>query len=83
MGFTSARTITASANQPRAVFVDLPLGHTTGLPGDAEGQRRILVEGLRAAEAIIFVNHYMKECTSRNCLDRRRRARSQTGILRR
>lgn len=52
MGFTSARTITASANQPRAVFVDLPLGHTTGLPGDAEGQRRILVDGLRAAEAM-------------------------------
>jgi hypothetical protein len=52
VGFTSARTITASANQPRAVFVDLPLGHTTGLPDDPVGQRRILTEGLRAAEAI-------------------------------
>ncbi len=49
MGFTSARTITASANQPRAVFVDLPLGHTTGLPNDPIGQRQILIEGLRAA----------------------------------
>lgn len=52
IGFTSARTITASANQPRAVFVDLPLGHTVGLPGDREGQRRILSEGLAAASAI-------------------------------
>lgn len=52
LGFTSARTITASANQPRAVFVDLPLGHTTGLPGDPVGQRRILLDGLRAGTAI-------------------------------
>lgn len=52
VGFTSARTITASANQPRGVFVDLPLGHTTGLPNDPEGQRLILTEGLTAAAAI-------------------------------
>ncbi len=52
MGFTSARTITASANQPRSVFVDLPLGHTTGLPDDPAGQRLILTEGLTAAAAI-------------------------------
>lgn len=52
MGFTSARTITASANQPRGVFVDLPLGHTTGLPNDPVGQRLILTEGLTAAAAI-------------------------------
>jgi len=50
--FTSARTITASANPPRSVFVDLPLGHTTGLPNDPEGQRRLLTEGLQAAVAI-------------------------------
>jgi len=52
VGFTSARTITASANQPRAVFVDLPLGHTTGLPNDPVGQRLILTEGLTAAAAM-------------------------------
>lgn len=52
VGFTSARTITASANQPRAVFVDLPLGHTTGLPHDPVGQRRILTDGLQAAAAM-------------------------------
>ncbi len=34
------------------MFVDLPLGHTTGLPGDAEGQRRILHEGLEAGLAM-------------------------------
>ncbi len=52
MGFTSARTITARANPPRSVFVDLPLGHTTGGPGDADGQRRILTDGLTAGAAI-------------------------------
>ncbi|MGF1597838.1 MAG: hypothetical protein ACFCVK_13050 [Acidimicrobiales bacterium] len=34
------------------MFVDLPLGHTTGLPHDATGQRRLLVEGLTAAHAL-------------------------------
>ncbi len=52
MGFTSARTITASANPPRSVFLDLPLGHTIGLPEDAVGQRRVLSEGLAAAMTI-------------------------------
>ena len=52
IGFTSARTITASANPPRSVFVDLPLGHTTGLPDDPDGQRQLLTEGLRSAAAI-------------------------------
>ncbi|MEM7276093.1 MAG: hypothetical protein AAF547_23670 [Actinomycetota bacterium] len=53
MGFTSARTITASANPPRSAFVDLPLGHTTGGPNDPDGQRRILIDGLTAAEAMV------------------------------
>lgn len=52
MGFTSARTITASANPPRSIFLDVPLGHTTGGPNDAETQRRILIDGLTAAAAI-------------------------------
>lgn len=34
------------------MFVDLPLGHTTGLPGEADAQRRLLTEGLRAAAAM-------------------------------
>jgi D-proline reductase (dithiol) PrdB len=52
IGFSSARSITVSANPPRSVFVDLPLGHTTGLPHDVEGQRRLLTEGLAAAHAL-------------------------------
>ncbi len=52
MGFTSARTITAAANPPRSAFLDVPLGHTTGGPGDPEGQRRILIDGLSAGVSI-------------------------------
>jgi len=52
VGFTSARTITASANPPRSVFLDVPLGHTTGGPNDPDGQRRILIDGLTAAAAL-------------------------------
>ena len=52
IGFTSARSITVSANPPRSVFVDLPLGHTTGLPNDVDGQRTLLTEGLSAASAL-------------------------------
>lgn len=51
IGFSSARSITTSANPPRTVFVDLPLGHTTGLPHDAAGQRTLLSEGLTVAHA--------------------------------
>ncbi len=34
------------------MFLDLPLGHTTGGPNDAESQRRILIDGLTAGAAI-------------------------------
>lgn len=46
---TSARSITTSANPPRAVFVDLPLGHTTGPPNDAATQTSILDRAFEAA----------------------------------
>ncbi len=39
---TSAWSITAAVNPPRAAFVDYPLGHTTGRPHDPTGQRRLL-----------------------------------------
>ena len=39
---TSAWSITAAVNPPRAAFVDHPLGHTSGKPFDREGQRRIV-----------------------------------------
>lgn len=34
------------------MFLDVPLGHTTGGPNDPETQRRILTEGLTAGAAI-------------------------------
>jgi hypothetical protein len=49
---TSALSITRAVNPPRAAFVDFPLGHTTGKPHEPELQRSILVEALRAFEAI-------------------------------
>ncbi|MCP3853741.1 MAG: hypothetical protein GY745_05630 [Actinomycetia bacterium] len=42
VSLTSARTITAGANPPRAVFVDYPLGRTAGPPHDPATQRSIL-----------------------------------------
>lgn len=38
----SARDITESVKPPRTVFVDYPLGHQTGLPGNPESQLHIL-----------------------------------------
>lgn len=52
IGFSSARSITASANPPRTVLLDAPLGHTTGAPNDPQGQRSLLAEGLTAGYAI-------------------------------
>jgi hypothetical protein len=45
---TSALDITRSVNPPRAAFLDYPLGHTTGKPGEPRLQRAILVEALDA-----------------------------------
>lgn len=45
---TSALSITQAVHPPRAVFLDFPLGHTAGRPGDPEGQRAILLAALRA-----------------------------------
>lgn len=47
VSLTSAWTITASANPPRAAFVDFPLGHTAGPPHDPETQREIAAAALR------------------------------------
>jgi hypothetical protein len=48
----SARDIIAAANPPRAVFVDYPLGHTTGRPFRTEEQLAITRAGLQAVESI-------------------------------
>ena len=45
---SSAYDITRAVQPPRAAFLDYPLGHTTGKPGEPELQRAILVEALDA-----------------------------------
>ena len=47
LSMTSAYSITRSANPPRAVYLDFPLGHTTGKPHDPDGQRQILRDAFR------------------------------------
>ena len=49
---TSAYDITQAVNPPRAVFVNYPLGHQTGKANDAENQRAIISDALRAFETI-------------------------------
>lgn len=46
LSMTSARSITASANPPRAAFTDFPLGHTCGPPGRPELQTQIMRDAL-------------------------------------
>jgi len=43
---TSALDITRLVKPPRSVFLNFPLGHTTGRPFDREGQIRILKRAL-------------------------------------
>ena len=52
VSLTSAWTITASANPPRAVYTDFPLGHTAGPPNDPETQRAIVRDALTAVTSI-------------------------------
>ena len=49
---SSAWSITAAVNPPRAVYLDFPLGHTAGKPHDTASQRRILRDTLEALVAI-------------------------------
>lgn len=49
---SSALSITASVNPPRAVYLDFPLGHTAGRAGDVSEQRHIMLDTLRALETI-------------------------------
>ncbi len=48
VSLTSARDITAAANPPRAVFLDFPLGHTSGRVGQPELNRSIVRSALEA-----------------------------------
>jgi hypothetical protein len=49
---SSAFSITAAVNPPRAVFIDFPLGHTAGEAQDVELQRSIMLDTLDAAQSI-------------------------------
>ena len=49
---TSAWDITHAVAPPRAVFVHHPLGHQTGAPGDAAGQRALVRAALEAGLSI-------------------------------
>ncbi len=49
---TSAWSITAAAHPPRAVFLDFPLGHTTGRPGRPAEQVSIMRDALAAFASI-------------------------------
>jgi hypothetical protein len=49
---SSAYSITAAVNPPRAVFLDFPLGHTAGKPDDRALQRRIMIDTLSALDGI-------------------------------
>jgi hypothetical protein len=52
LAMTSAWDITAAVNPPRALYLDFPLGHTTGKPGDRALQRAIVTDALRAFERL-------------------------------
>lgn len=49
---TSARDITGAGRPPRAAFLDFPLGHTSGKPGQPELNRAIMSDALTALETI-------------------------------
>ncbi len=49
---SSARDITGLVKPPRSVFVNFPLGHTTGKPFDRDLQTRIIKD---AFEALRFI----------------------------
>jgi hypothetical protein len=52
VSLSSAWSITAAVNPPRAVFVDFPLGRTAGKRGDRALQRRIMEDALAALEDV-------------------------------
>ena len=49
---SSALSITAAVNPPRAVYLDFPLGHTAGKPHDPAQQTQILRDTLDALVSI-------------------------------
>lgn len=52
VSLTSAYDITSAGNPPRALFVDYPLGHTSGHPFDSDDQYEINRTALAGLETI-------------------------------
>lgn len=52
VSLTSAWTITASANPPRAAFTDFPLGNTAGPPNEPAVQKEIVRKTLELVESV-------------------------------
>ena len=52
LSLSSALSITQSVNPPRSVFLDFPLGHTSGRPHDEKIQDAILEAALVAFETM-------------------------------
>lgn len=52
VSLTSAHDITSAGNPPRALFVDYPLGHTSGRPFDPDDQYEITRAALAGLETI-------------------------------
>lgn len=52
VSLSSARSITAAANPPRAVFLDYPLGQTAGRAGDPDEQDLVMNSALNAVEGM-------------------------------
>lgn len=52
LSLTSAWSITASANPPRAAYTDFPLGHTAGRPDRPEEQTALIRDALQLFETL-------------------------------
>ena len=52
LSMSSARDITAAVRPPRAAFLDWPLGHTSGRPGQPDANEAVMRATLSAFEAI-------------------------------
>jgi hypothetical protein len=53
----SALDIMQAVNPPRGAFLDFPLGHTTGKPGNREEQRAIILAALAAFTELTEPGH--------------------------
>ncbi len=57
---SSALDVIKSVNPPRTVFLDFPLGHTTGKPNEPSLQHDILIQALDAFKTLKSPGEVMK-----------------------